>query len=125
MKTQDIMRRDPIVVRPSDPLHLARSVMAWMQIRHLPVVRDGRLVGILTDHDLLAYGARAETADWSSHPVDQAMHREPQTASPGHTVSELARMFVRSALGAAPVVDERKNAVGIVSYLDLLKVLSA
>jgi CBS domain-containing protein len=119
MKIKDVMKRDPVVMRDSDPLHLARSTMAWLQSRHLPVVRDGRLVGILTEHDLLAYGVTAKDEDWLTAPVDWAMHRDPQTCGPEDSITEVAGRMASAKIGCLPVV-ELGRVVGLVTSTDVL-----
>jgi CBS domain-containing protein len=119
MKIKDIMKRDPVVMRDSDPLHLARSTMAWLQSRHLPVLHEGRLVGILSERDLLAYGVVARDEDWLTAPIDQAMHRDPQTCGPEDSVTEVAGRMASAKIGCLPVV-ELGRVVGLVTATDVL-----
>jgi CBS domain-containing protein len=119
MKIRDIMRRDPIVLQVSDPLHLARSTMAWMEVRHLPVLHEGRLVGVLGERDLLAYGAGNRDEDWLNAPVERAMRAEPKTASPDDSVTEAAGRMAMSKVGCLPVT-ELGRLVGIITSTDVL-----
>jgi CBS domain-containing protein len=119
MKIKDIMKRDPVTMQESDPLHLARSTMAWLQSRHLPVLRAGRLVGILSERDLLAYGARCAGEDWLTAPIDQAMHRDPQTCGPEDSVTEVAGRMADAKIGCLPVV-ELGQVIGLVTSTDVL-----
>jgi CBS domain-containing protein len=52
----DFMTKDLVTVREADDLALAESLLRLGGIRHLPVVRDGKLVGILTQRDVLRSG---------------------------------------------------------------------
>jgi acetoin utilization protein AcuB len=121
------MTRDPVAVSPDDTLAHALQLTRERRIRHLPVVRDGELVGIVSDRDVrLAMPSPLGTADperaafLHNTTVAQVMVREVVTAGPLETVEDAARLLVRHRIGALPVVDGFGRLVGILSETDIL-----
>lgn len=106
-----------MTVREDEALSTAQSLMAWTGIRHLPVLRQGRLSGILSERDLLAY--RAKEVDWKDARVREAMRPEPQIASPDDSLTEVAGRMAVSRIGALPVM-ERGALVGLITTTDVL-----
>jgi CBS domain-containing protein len=117
MHVRDIMKRNPLTVREDDALSTAQSLMAWAGIRHLPVLRQGRLSGILSERDLLAY--RAEGHNLRHAPVREAMHPAPQTAHPDDSLTEVAGRMAVARIGALPVVTQG-TLVGLITTTDVL-----
>ena len=120
MKLREIMRTSPQTVTEMTRLGEAHRLMSRLGIRHLPVVSDGRLCGILSARDILGY--RATTAcreDWWRAPVSAAMIASPQTANPEDSLTEAAGRLAASRIGALPVV-ERGSLIGIVTVTDVI-----
>jgi acetoin utilization protein AcuB len=120
MKLREIMRASPQTVGETTLLGEAQRLMTRLGIRHLPVVEAGRLSGILSARDILAY--RAVTAfreDWWRAPVGVAMVRSPQTANPEDSLTEAAARLASARIGALPIV-ERGALIGIVTVSDVL-----
>jgi CBS domain-containing protein len=115
MKIATRMTSKLITVGPHDSLAKAKALMDSGNFRHLPVLEDGRLVGILSDRDM-----RLHSGYLDSTRVDAAMTPDPVTITPTTTVEEAARLMLRLKISAAPVVDEGK-AVGILSTSDILR----
>lgn len=114
------MRRSPWVVDGIDSLGTAHELMRQHAIRHLPVLRNDVLVGMLSEHDILDYRANLEGADdWTRVAVSGAMTRSPQTAGPDDSVTEVTGRFASSKLDALPVV-ELGRLIGIVTVTDIL-----
>lgn len=126
MKASRTMTRDVIVVPPELSLADAWSVMAREHIRHLPVVRAGALIGMLSDRDLLGRGTLdAEgVVRFESHAiVGEAMSPTPLvTCEASADVSELARRMVDAKIDAIPVVHGLR-LMGLVTSSDLLSLL--
>jgi len=126
----EIMNRDLITVDKQASLRRARRILDQHRIRHLLVVDDKRLVGIVTDRDLrqaapsskspLTISERQEFMDELK--VLEVMSRKLITASPTTTIREAARVMVREKIGCLPVVDGNQ-LVGIVTQADLLEML--
>jgi CBS domain-containing protein len=115
------MTRDVVVVTPELNLAAAEAMMERWRIRHLPVVKNGRLVGILSDRDLLRYeGALAEGLDT---PVGAAMTPAPITCLPSSTVSRVAQIMIEHKIDSIPVVDAAGHLLGLVTSSDLLQLL--
>ena len=111
----DCMHKNSVTVTLQDTLATAHEKMITGRFRHLPVVRDGCVIGILTDRDLRHYvGTEAGT------PVGTAMTENPLTISPLSTVEEAARLLLLRQIGGLPVVEEGK-LVGIITTSDVLQ----
>jgi acetoin utilization protein AcuB len=120
MRIREIMRRTPWVIDGIDSLHTAYQLMRRHAIRHLPVLREGKLIGLLSEHDILEFRAELGGADdWTRAAASSAMRRSPQTAGPDDSLTELVGRFAADKLEAVPVV-ERGKLVGIVTVTDLL-----
>jgi acetoin utilization protein AcuB len=120
MKLRDIMKPSPRTVTEVTRLGDAYQVMTMNNIRHLPVVRDGRLCGILSERDILEYRAKTPfREDWWRAPVSAAMVAPPQTAGPDDSLTEIAGRLAAAKIGAMPVV-ERGALIGFVTVTDVL-----
>lgn len=129
----DIMQTHVITAAADDYLMDALARMAERNIRHLPVISgDRRVVGILSDRDIrttIGDPGRAVQVEQSrvrlqSLRVADAMTRNVLTVTAQAPLSEAAARFLDHRIGALPVVDEEDQLVGIVSYLDLLRIAS-
>ncbi len=121
MKIRQIMKTTPYTVTEADKLGDALRTMMQHRIRHLPVIRDGRLCGILSERDILHY--RAVTSfreDWWRAPVTAAMISSVQTAGPDDSLTEVAGRLADSRIGALPIV-ERGALLGLVTVTDVLE----
>ena len=115
------MKPGPLTVTEITRLGEAYLIMTRHRIRHLPVMRDARICGILSERDILEY--RAKTAfreDWWRAPVSVAMTPSPQTAGPDDSLTEIAGRLAASKIGAIPVV-ERGALIGLVTVTDVLE----
>jgi len=119
MKIRDIMH-SPFTILETDTLGTAERAMARWQIRHIPVVSGGRILGMLSQRDILA--ARAHAApddDWWSMRVHDAMSQPVQTCGPDDSLTEVAGRLAAAKIGALPVVEVGK-LIGIVTVTDVL-----
>jgi len=129
MEVGDLMTTDVVTLTEDETLAHAQRCMARGRIRHLPVVHDGRLVGLITHRDLLAASfsifAEVETNEqrriFSTVPVVEAMHRDIVTVTPGLGVSQAARILLENKYGCLPVVDDENRLLGIVTEADFLR----
>lgn len=112
----NIMTSRVTTIRREDTLSLALQTMLWSGCRHLPVVHDGKLVGILSERDVLQHSSRAGAM---SDPVGDAMSAPPHVASPEDPVEEVALRMAEQRLGCMPIV-QRGDLLGIVTTTDLL-----
>ena len=129
LRVKDLMSTALEVVSPDAHLHEALIKMNRAGYRHLPVVANDMLVGIITDRDVrLAInspfvGAEADLSRESvldGVRVDGCMTPDPQCVSSSTPLHEVADLLTLNKFGAMPVVDEG-NLVGMISYIDFLK----
>lgn len=133
MRAQDIMSSPVRTVTSAASSRSAAEVMLRHRVASLPVVDDGRLVGMVSEIDIARSRAPhdprsrarpvrqpAELAD-PAHTVGEVMTRTVTTASPHDDTSDLARLLAGSGVRAVPVVDADRHVVGIVSRRDLLR----
>lgn len=120
MEVRAVMTREPVTVTPRDGLNRAMELMQEHGIRHLPVVDEGRLVGILSDRDLLgATGWLPLDERITCTIVADAMSTDPVSVSPEDSVVTASVELTCRGLGCLPVVDAG-GLVGILTDMDLL-----
>lgn len=118
-RVADIMTRQLVTLKPTDDLALAESILALGRFRHLPVVEDGRLLGLITHRDLLSVWAKATALGQRLVPAREVMQTNLATATPDTPVFEVAHLMHENKFGCMPVV-ERGRLVGIVTEADFL-----
>ncbi len=129
MNVADLMSTDLVTLTEDETLAHAQRCMARGRIRHLPVVRDGRLTGLITHRDLLAASfsifAEVERNEqrriFDTVRVVEAMHRDVVTVSPDLGVAQAASILLENKYGCLPVVDGEGVLVGIVTEADFLR----
>jgi CBS domain-containing protein len=120
MKLRAIMRPGPFTITPNDALGAAQRMMTRSHVRHLPVVDLGKLVGMLSERDLLAARARSGPNErWWTRPVATAMSAPAHTAGPEDSLTEAAGRLASEKIGALPVVELGK-LLGMVTITDIL-----
>ena len=137
MRIENWMAKPVITVRPRDSVADARSVLERHRINQLPVVVNGRLVGIVTDRDLrnasdtmrvsgTSAGVSLDLEDVAPEEitVETVMSAKVMKLKPQDDVKEAADLMRRERIGGIPIVD-RKNLVGIITRSDVLKAFIA
>lgn len=120
MLVRDIMRSPVRTVDVTTPLADAYAQLHDHDIRHLPVLDDGALAGIVTDRDLRYATSALHPSPFASDArVAEVMTANPVTAAPLDPVEEAAHVMRARRIGALPVVDG-DELVGIVTVTDLL-----
>jgi CBS domain-containing protein len=130
MQVREMMSTSIEVVDRNDNLLTVEERMATKQLRHLPVLEQGAIVGMVTQRDLfkaamssaMGYGEKAQKAYLQSVRVKEIMTYPVVTISPETSVATAADMILTKGIGCLPVVDGTK-LVGIVTKTDLLRCL--
>lgn len=124
------MSKPVITVRPETPMQEALNLMHKEKIRRLPVVdRNGRLVGIVTEKDLLHASPSSATSlsVWelnyllSKITIEEVMTRQVVTVTEDTPIEEAARLMVDNNAGGLPVM-RGEEVVGIITETDLFKI---
>lgn len=110
------MITDVIVVSPKDTVESAIQIMQQHSIRHLPVVEDNRLVGLVTESSLRPYISPEKL----KLPLREVMIINPITIDPEASIDEAARLIYKYKIGGLPVVSQGK-LVGIITVTDILE----
>ena len=125
---REIMMGSPVTLKPEDTLDLANDVIALGRIRHIPVVDDGRLVGILTERDLIGAAAsqifglkqKSKSALLKTVLIKQVMKKRVITAAPDTPIKDIAHLMADKKIGCVPVVSAGM-VVGLVTTTDILR----
>lgn len=123
MIVADFMTPDPLTVDVDDELDQALRLMDERRVRHLPVLEQGKLVGVLSDRDLLALTGGVRGAGRfvaGGRRVGDHLRREPVTAEPDDSAVSILVEVVLNGIGCLPVVKDGA-LVGIVTEMDLLR----
>lgn len=137
MRIEDVMTRTVRTVSPEASLKEAAETLAELRISGLPVVRDGKVVGVFSEADILAKerggspfrggllgllfkNGQARTK-LEALTVGEAMTSPAITISPSRAVAEAAGLMIDKRINRLPVVDEHGALIGIVSRADLVR----
>ena len=143
----DIMTAAPVTVTPGTTLHDAAKLLLDGHFNGLPVVEEGRLVGMLTQSDIISMDRKVKAPSFflllggyipmqlpgqlsrdlqrmAATTVGEIMSPEPFTITPQTTAEEIADIMVEKRYYSLPVVDNGR-LVGIVGMEDMLKRLAS
>jgi acetoin utilization protein AcuB len=126
LRVRDAMTREVVALGPEASAAQALGLCRVNNIRHLPIVERGRLVGLVSDRDLRDVSPPRGSADeentlgWVR--VGDIMTREPVTIHPLDTIEHAAREIYDRRIGCLPVVADGE-LVGIITSSDLMRTL--
>jgi acetoin utilization protein AcuB len=115
MKVGERMTKSPQTVSPAETLANTQERMHGGGFRQMPVVDNGKLVGIITDRDIRKHGRHMIVAK-----VQTVMTEKVITVSPTTPLEKAARILLDHKIGGIPVV-EREKLVGIITTSDVLQ----
>lgn len=130
MFVRDYMTKHPLMAEPTMPVFEAQGYMGEHNVRHLPVVDDGkRLLGLVTRQTLLIQPAKLTSLNvWeitrylSSLTVGDVMvkKKDVETIHPDATIEDAAQVMADQKIGCLPVLVEEDVVAGILTEIDLL-----
>jgi acetoin utilization protein AcuB len=131
MLVENWMSKDVVTVDVNDSMQDATRLLKEHNIRGLPVMENGKLVGVVTDRDLKkASASDATTLEIhellymiSRIKVKEIMTQDPITISVDSTIDEAAEVLLENKLSGAPVVDDKGQVVGIITQIDIFRVI--
>jgi acetoin utilization protein AcuB len=130
MQATDIMISRVVSVRPTDTVASALEVLSELDVRHVPVVDAGELVGMISDRDLRSLGVYQlrdlESLDrvkaLARLPVSEVMTSDVKSVDPSTDVRDVIELMINEKISAVPVVDPHTTSLlGIISYVDVLR----
>jgi CBS domain-containing protein len=120
MKVRDIMREGTVaVVRPDDSLAVATQLMLSSKVRHLPVLRNGQVVGLLSERDVFRRGS-AVGREAARDPVERVMSSPAVTIDPDRPLAAAIWLMVGGRVGCLPVVGAT-GLVGVITMADVVR----
>ena len=129
---REVMMASPVTLKPDDTLDLANDVISLGRIRHIPVVEEGTLVGLLSERDLMGAAAsrifglkqKNKSALLKSVLIKDVMKKHLVTVKPQTPIKEAARLMAEKKVGCLPVLSDG-NLVGLVTTTDILRYVEA
>lgn len=130
MTAEEIMTHDPATISEVATLGEALEILSELEIRHLPVVRDGEVVGMLSDRDIRTLGLSMITDVEGMEGLRTSLGARVTTLMTGDVITvdqdtsikEVVELMISEKVGAIPVVESgTSQLVGIISYIDVLQ----
>ncbi len=130
MIIQEIMSPDPYSAAVTASVGHVLQILAQADVRHVPIVNENTLVGIVSDRDIRAVIPdgleRLERSEQSrrilAQPISEVMSSDVVFVNPEDDVSEAIDLMIEHRIGAVPVVEPGGlKLIGIVSYVDVLR----
>tara|TARA_B100000315_G_scaffold252973_1_gene290834 strand:+ start:2034 stop:2675 length:642 start_codon:yes stop_codon:yes gene_type:complete len=127
MIVKEVMSKNPVTIGPAAKLRAVNELMKANKVRHVPVIKNGKLVGIVTEKDI-RYAMIPEKIPGKKIPkgwnldhlkVQDVMTKDAIAISQETQVEEAARIIYGSKIGALPIMKNNK-LVGIISVMDIL-----
>lgn len=128
MFVRDFMTSDPITITPDTPIFQALEIVRKHKVRHLPVLKDGRIVGLVTERGLLTVSPSPATTlsvyelnyVLAKVTVREAMIKNPVTVAPDCPIEEAAQLMWDKRIGSLLVTDDGR-LVGILTQTDMIE----
>lgn len=128
---KDWMTRKVVTTSPTTPLTLARELMKHHDIRRLPVLDEGNLVGIITFWDIheVEPVEISSASMWELHSVLSRLYVSgdmtpgPVTISPEDTIGHAANVMLENKVSGLPVVGANQQLVGIITESDIFRLV--
>lgn len=117
---KELMTKAPHSIGLAQSVQQAHDMMREYNLRHLPVLKGGKLDGIVTDRDVKLASNFDGVSDLK---IEDIMTQDPYTVSPETQVSEVVRHLAEDKLGCAIVLEDNK-VVGIFTVTDALTYLA-
>ena len=125
---REIMKGHPVTLKPGDTLDLANDIISLGRIRHIPVVEDGQLVGLLSERDLIGAAAteifglkqKRKSALLKTVLIKDVMKKKVITVKPDTPIKDAAHLMADKKIGCVPVVTAGA-LVGLVTTTDILR----
>ena len=128
MLIKDIMTTDVSVLNTDTRVGFAEEIMYLGRIRHLPVVKDGFLIGIITQRDLFKASLTSIITTWKENKkfldsieVKEVMTKDVITVSPNCMAEDAAQLLIDKKIGCLPVVEDDMKLLGLVTETDFLQ----
>jgi CBS domain-containing protein len=123
LKVRDVMIRDPVTIDPDTTVRDAATTMEESKRSCLLIASRGKVVGIVTERDLVRKAMSKNSKIRRSAKVTAIMSSPLVVVSPEATVEEAARIMADNEVRRLPVVDE-KGLVGLVTVSDIARALA-
>ena len=117
MKIRDVMTRDVHLARPGDTIQAVAERMARGDFGFIPVADGARLIGAVTDRDLVVRALAAGAAPTA--PIVEYITRDPHTVLDTDDLKSVLDLMASRQIRRAPVVDKHGRIVGVISLGDL------
>jgi acetoin utilization protein AcuB len=116
MRVSQIMSKHPVTITPDKRVGQAVKLMQQHSIRHLPVVKDDRMVGWITSRDLreVLLASMLEKIT-----VGDVMVQAPIAVTPDTSIEEAGRLAYENKIGGMPVLEDDR-LVGVITLMDLI-----
>jgi acetoin utilization protein AcuB len=134
LRVSDVMTREVTTVFEESNLQQVLSILGPYRFRHLPVVDGARLVGILSQRDLLQVTSQGldktpaaklrEARALEDTFVRDVMNSKVVTIRPDDSLGAAAQSMLENRVGALPVVDDKDDLLGIITETDLLRCMA-
>ena len=128
MLVKDVMTPNPITIDPNQPVLEALLVMYQRDIRRLPVMEGGKLVGIISDRDIKQTMGRPALVSRQAGEepelklsIGDVMTRNLITVSQDDDLKDAIELLIENKISGLPVVDQDQKLVGVISAIDVLR----
>jgi len=125
---REIMMGSPVCLKPEDTLDLANDIISLGRIRHIPIIDHGRLVGILSERDLIGATAthifglkqKNKSALLKSFAIKDVMKKRVISVGPDTEIRDAASIMQKKKIGCVPVLADGA-VIGLVTTTDILR----
>jgi CBS domain-containing membrane protein len=129
---REIMIGSPVTLAPNDTLDLANDVISLGRIRHIPILDNGKLVGLISGRDLIGAAAnrifglkqKSRSALLKSELIKNIMKKRVITVTPDTPIKDAAMLMANKKIGCVPVLSDG-TLVGLVTTTNVLHYLGS